>query len=111
MNFNYFGALAGALLLSLTVPAFAQESGRAKAPANESIGEKIDDAVLNTRVRAALVKDKAIGSQDIAVEANGKQVVLTGSVKTAEEKRKAESVAKSVSGVGSVRNELKVAIR
>ena len=98
-------ALVGAFLLAAS--AFGADN-RDRPSASSSIGDRIDDTVLNTKVRAALVKDRSIGSSDVWVKADGSTVTLGGSVKSAGEKRKAEQVAKTVNGVKSVKNEIKV---
>ena len=96
-------AVLGALLLATST--FAVDDRPSSA---SSVGDRIDDTVLNTKVRSALVKERSIGSGDVWVKADGSSVTLGGHVKTIEEKRKAEQVARSVNGVKTVKNEIQV---
>jgi hyperosmotically inducible periplasmic protein len=105
-------ALLGAVLLAAASTGFAQKGDNRDRPsASSSIGDRIDDTVLNTKVRAALVKERSLGSGDVWVKADGSAVTLGGSVASAEERRKAEQVARTVAGVKSVKNEIKVDAR
>ena len=101
-------AFLAAGLFALSGAGYGQTQERGPSARQPSIGERIDDTVLNTKVRTALVKERSLGSGDIWVKADKGTVVLGGSVDSAEEKRKAEAVARTVDGVKSVRNELQV---
>lgn len=68
--------------------------------------ERIKDD-LNDR----LSDDSFIDASDIDVTVEGNEVVLTGSVDTKEEKRRAEDIAERISGVKNVENRLKVRSR
>jgi hyperosmotically inducible protein len=71
-------------------------------------GEQVDDAALLTKVKSALVADPVTEAGEINVDVNRGVVKLAGFVDTAKEKEKAGQVARNVSGVQSVQNDLTV---
>lgn len=73
-----------------------------------SAGETIDDGVLTTRVKTALIGDARTKARQIDVETYRGEVQLNGFVDTAAAKAAATSVARSVRGVASVKNNLQV---
>ncbi|TAK80310.1 MAG: BON domain-containing protein [Betaproteobacteria bacterium] len=73
-----------------------------------SAGAYIDDAAITTKVKTAIFNEPSLKLFDIGVATEDKVVHLTGSVKTRAEMAKAAEVARNVSGVRSVRNELKI---
>jgi hyperosmotically inducible periplasmic protein len=74
----------------------------------ESPGEVIDDSTLTAKVKAALIADPVTKAGDINVETYRGVVQLAGFVDSAAEKSKATEVARGVSGVKEVRNDLRV---
>ena len=75
---------------------------------NESTGEVIDDSILTAKVKAALIADSSTKAHQINVETKGGVVQLSGFVDDAAAKSAATNVAKSVTGVKDVKNELSV---
>jgi hyperosmotically inducible protein len=71
-----------------------------------SVGEYTDDKVLHTKVWAALTEDKTADASEINLEVYKGVVQLNGVVDNEKEKAQAESVAKAVSGVKGVENNL-----
>ncbi len=71
-------------------------------------GRYIDDAMITAKVKAALAQDPGASALAIKVETTKGMVQLSGSVDSAEEKTKAESIARGVDGVKDVENELKL---
>ncbi len=71
-------------------------------------GEHLDDAMLVTKVKTALARDKATDAHEIKVEVNRGIVQLNGFVDSAAEKSAATTVASRVEGVKEVRNNLAV---
>ena len=69
-------------------------------------GEYVDDVTISTKVRADLVSDKDLNVTQIDVETLKGVVSISGFVDTAAKKQKATTVARSVSGVKEVRNNL-----
>ena len=74
----------------------------------QSAGEVIDDSVLTTKVKAALIEDPVTKAGDINVESYRGVVQLGGFVDSTGQKSRATTVARSVSGVKEVRNDLRV---
>jgi hyperosmotically inducible periplasmic protein len=75
---------------------------------DSSTGEVIDDSVITGKVKTALIADSTTKAHQINVETKGGVVQLSGFVDNAAAKSAATSVAKSVSGVKDVKNELSV---
>ena len=75
---------------------------------SESTGEYVDDSVITTKVKTALLNDEGLKSFDISVETYKDVVQLSGFVNSDQVKARAGQVAAGVSGVKSVRNNLVV---
>lgn len=71
-------------------------------------GETIDDGVLTTRVKTALIGDNRTKARQIDVETYRGEVQLNGFVDSAAAKTAATSVARNVPGVVTVKNNLQV---
>ena len=74
----------------------------------ESTGEYIDDSVLTAKVKTALIESPETKAHQINVETDHGVVQLSGFVDNAAAKVAATDVAKGVTGVKSVKNELSV---
>lgn len=74
----------------------------------QSVGEYTSDAVITTKVKAALVADKSLSALHIAVETRNGVVSLIGTVGTAEQVEHAAKIARHVKGVKEVVNDIKV---
>jgi hyperosmotically inducible protein len=95
--------------MSIAVLGLSMLSGLALADdAGKSAGEVLDDAVVTTRVKAALVGDPTTKARSIDVETSDGIVQLNGFVGSAAEKSRAGEVTRTVSGVKEVRNNLDV---
>lgn len=90
-----------------TMAAKAAE-GKPEAPVSkqESAGEYVDDAVITTKVKAAVLGDPSLKSAEINVETYKGIVQLTGFVSSRTDIDKAVAVAKTVKGVTSVKNDM-----
>jgi hyperosmotically inducible periplasmic protein len=75
---------------------------------NSSTGEKIDDSILTAKVKTALIENSDTKAHQINVETKLGVVQLSGFVDSAAAKNAATSVARSVTGVKDVKNELSV---
>ena len=82
-------------------PAIHAEQGAA-----EKTGEYIDDSMLTTKVKAALLAEKNLKSLDISVESTDGVVTLSGDVVSSAQKKQAVDVAKHVKGVKDVHDSL-----
>lgn len=71
-------------------------------------GERLDDASLTGKVKAKLAADPEVNPFKIDVDTDQREVTLSGTVETMKVKKEAEQLARSVEGVKSVRNLLKV---
>ncbi len=88
-----------ALLLSL---------GGCTAMTGESAGQYAQDSAITARVKTALAADKAANLTRIDVDTTSQVVSLNGIVQSADQKRRAEEVAKEISGVRRVQNNLQI---
>jgi osmotically-inducible protein OsmY len=73
------------------------------------IGTGLDDGWLWTKTRFELAAADDLRDSTINVDVENAVVTLSGTVANAEQKTKAESIAKSIEGVKSVKNLLKLA--
>ncbi|MDO8318705.1 BON domain-containing protein [Rhodoferax sp.] len=83
-------------------------SGCAVVRDQETVGAYIDDTTITTQVKARLLENKDVAGTSISVETLNGVVMLSGFAKSATEKVTAESIARKVSGVKSVKNEITV---
>lgn len=81
-------------------------AGCSATPDRESTGEYVDNTVITTKVKAALAKDSIGTLLDVEVATFRDVVQLSGFVDTDADKVRAEEIASSIEGVGSVDNSL-----
>jgi len=77
-------------------------------PKHESAGEYLDDTVITTRVKAAIVADDSLKASEINVETYKGVVQLSGFVSSSDDRSRAMKVAKEVKGVDSVKNDIHI---
>jgi hyperosmotically inducible protein len=82
--------------------------GCASTSTEKGTGEYIDDAVITTKVKAALVEDPLTKAYQIEVETYKGMVQLSGFVATQAEANRAGTVARGVQGVTSVKNDIRI---
>ena len=92
--------VAASALLTLT--------GCAVTRGQETVGAYVDDAAITTAVKARFIDNKDVDAASIKVETLNGTVMLSGFAKNALEKTTAESIARRVNGVKSVKNEIAV---
>jgi osmotically-inducible protein OsmY len=80
--------------------------GCASTRTQQSAGEKVDDSVITTKVKAAIFNEPTLKVFQINVETFKGEVQLSGFVDTAVSVKKAGEVARGVKGVVSVKNNL-----
>lgn len=73
---------------------------------HEGTGEYVDDTVITTKVKAALINDPELKASEINVETFKGNVQLSGFVSSKEDIDKAVDVAKGIKGVTVVRNSM-----
>jgi hyperosmotically inducible protein len=96
-------ALVCALGLGL-VACDRRENAATTAVPGTTVGTEIDDSVITTRVKSALLADHDIKSFDIKVETRKGQVQLSGFIDTRERMDKAMALVRKVEGVKGVDN-------
>ncbi len=82
--------------------------GCASTPKHESTGQYVDDTTLTTKVKAAIFAEPTLKSAEINVETFKGVVQLSGFVSSAAAQTKAVQVATSVSGVKSVKDDMRL---
>lgn len=78
------------------------------APVSTTVGMEIDDSVVTTRVKSALLADPDVKSLDIMVQTRKGQVQLSGFVDTRERMEQAIALVRKVEGVKGVDNGMTV---
>lgn len=98
--------------------AYGRDSGFGSAPRREESGRyrgkgpkdyKRSDERLFEDVCERLSDDAFVDASDIEVRVEGSEVVLSGTVHSRQEKRRAEDLAESIRGVRNVLNDLRIA--
>ena len=97
-------------LIAAVLSAFLAVSvvGCASTSKSEGTGEYVDDAVLTTKVKAAIFNEPGLKSTEINVETYKGVVQLSGFVNSQADINKAVEVARSVKGIVSVKNNMKL---
>lgn len=75
---------------------------------DQSVKGYAGDAVTTSEIKAKLLADDIVPSRNVKVETTDGLVQLSGSVKNQAQSDRAESIAKAIDGVKSVKNDLKV---
>jgi osmotically-inducible protein OsmY len=96
------------LFFLVCIALVAVSVGCASTPTRESSGQYVDDSVITTKVKAAILDDSSLKVFQINVETFKGVVQLSGFVDSAQVAKKAGEVAAGVGGVKSVKNNLVV---
>lgn len=83
-------------------------AGCAGSATEKSTGEHVDDAVVTTKVKTALVQSDQVAAMDVKVKTHRGVVQLSGFVDTEAQVRHAERVASQVSGVERIENRIEL---
>jgi len=102
---KYFIRFFSAFFLALTLLTVA---GCASTPKTAGTGEYIDDSVITTKVKAALVHDPDVSAAEVNVETFKGVVQLSGFVNSRADMTKAVEIARGVKGVKSVKNDMRL---
>ena len=94
-------ALVGVLFMAMAL-------GCASTAKQEGTGEYIDDTVITTKVKAAILNEPTLKSAEINVETFKGVVQLSGFVSTQAAENTAVAVARKVAGVKSVKNDMRL---
>jgi osmotically-inducible protein OsmY len=90
------------------VVALAVTMGCASTAKQEGTGEYVDDAVVTTKVKAAIMNEPTLKSAEINVETFKGVVQLSGFVSSQAAETKAVEVTRTVAGVKSVKNDMRL---
>jgi osmotically-inducible protein OsmY len=82
--------------------------GCAATSKQEGTGEYVDDTVITTKVKTAVLKEPSLKSAEINVETFKGVVQLSGFVSSQADINKAAEIARGVSGVKSVKNDMRL---
>lgn len=77
-------------------------------PKNETVGENLDDTVMTTKVKAAILAEPSLKTLQIDVITTKGSVRLSGAVDSAQSVTRAGQLAQGVTGVSEVKNDLVV---
>ena len=94
------------LAAAVSAVALLTAAGCAVTRGQESTGSYVDDTAITTRVKAKFAEDKTVSAMSIGVETMRGTVQLSGFAKTLDEKMQAEKLARGVSGVVAVKNDI-----
>ncbi|MBT0963440.1 BON domain-containing protein [Denitromonas iodatirespirans] len=100
-----FGKYLSAAFLAVTLMTAV---GCASTSRQEGMGEYMDDSVITSKVKAAIFNDGMLKSAEINVETFKGVVQLSGFVSTRAAADKAIEVARGVSGVKSVKDDMRI---
>jgi osmotically-inducible protein OsmY len=101
-RFSEFRTIAIATALAAALGACAGSQTK------ESTGELVDDSVITSKVKGALLAEKGVNSMDVSVETFKGRVLLSGYVRSPDERQRIEGVARSVGGVKEINNNIQV---
>ena len=102
---NKFSKYLSALFLAVTL---ASVVGCASTSKQEGTGEYVDDSVITTKVKAAILGEPSLKVAEINVETFKGVVQLSGFVTSTALANKAVEITRQVSGVKSVKNDMRV---
>ena len=97
---TFFTSVLAAALVAL--------AGCAVTRGQETVGAYVDDAAITTSVKARFVDNHDVDASSIKVETLNGSVMLSGFAKNMRERDTAEVIARNVTGVRSVHNEISV---
>lgn len=94
-------------ILLLAAAALTSVVGCAATAKQESTGQYMDDTAITAKVKAAIFNDASLKSAEINVETFKGVVQLSGFVNSAADIQRAVAVVQGVSGVRSVKNDMR----
>ena len=102
---KHAGKLLSALFVAVSLVSVV---GCESTPQKEGTGEYIDDTVITTKVKSAIFNEPTLKSAEINVETFKGVVQLSGFVNSRADIDKAVAVSRSVGGVKSVKNDMRL---
>ena len=97
-----------ALLAAVLACGMVLTTGCAVTSGQSSVGQYVDDATITTNVKARMADDPTVSALRLSVETLNGTVQLSGFATSQAEKDRASSMARGVSGVKDVRNNIVV---
>lgn len=82
------------------------ENGMSVKDGKSTVGNTVDDSIVTTKVKSALLSDPSVKSFDIAVVTRKGEVQLSGYVDNQAQADRAIEIARGVSGVQGIKNEM-----
>ena len=101
ISFKRLSLLVAATSLTLLM-------GCAATSKSEGTGQYIDDSVITTKTKAAIFNDANLKATEINVETYKGRVQLSGFVKSQADINHAVELAKTIEGVTSVKNDMRL---
>ena len=95
-------------ILLLAAAALTSVVGCAATSTQESTGQYMDDTAITARVKAAIFNDASLKSAEINVETFKGAVQLSGFVNSNADIQRAVTLANGLSGVRSVKNDMRL---
>jgi hyperosmotically inducible protein len=106
---NLKKSIAAPLVSIFLGAALLTSVGCSSTPTQEGTGEYVDDSVITSKVKSLILKDESLKtSAEISVETFKGVVQLSGFVSSQAAATKAVSIASSVGGVKSVKNDMRL---
>lgn len=102
---NNIGKYLSPLFVAITLVSVV---GCASTPKQEGTGEYMDDTVITGKVKAAILNEPTLKVAEVNVETFKGVVQLSGFVSSQAAATKAVEVARDVSGVKSVKNDMRI---
>jgi hyperosmotically inducible protein len=87
---------------------FTAMLGCSSTSKHEGTGEYIDDSVITTKVKAAVLNEPTLKSSEVNVETFKGVVQLSGFVNSEADIAKAVEITRGVKGVTSVKNDMRL---
>jgi hyperosmotically inducible periplasmic protein len=95
-------------MLTMAVAFGGTLTGCAGDSTHRSTAAAADDGYISTKVKTAILADEGLKGNDVKVETYRGIVQLSGFVDNAEQASRAVSIAEKVSGVKSVKNDMRI---
>ncbi|MBK7648289.1 MAG: BON domain-containing protein [Betaproteobacteria bacterium] len=102
---NKFTRYLSAMFMALTL---LTAVGCASTSKSEGTGEYVDDVMITSKVKAAILGESSLKSAEINVETFKGVVQLSGFVSSQAAANKAVELTRAVKGVSSVKNDMRV---
>ena len=107
-NWRFTMIIRNTLAAAITAAVLLTATGCAVTRGQETVGAYVDDTGITTLVKSRFIENKVVDAAAISVETLNGTVMLSGFAKNSNERATAESIARGVSGVKMVKNQIAV---